>query len=49
MAQGALHTIEKLLKRRYLKWARITHLDIKTQVMAKRMVGSQIDNLTPNH
>jgi hypothetical protein len=28
MAQGSLHTIEKILKCRCLKWARITHLDI---------------------
>jgi hypothetical protein len=28
MACGALYIIEKLLKRRCLKWARIAHLDI---------------------
>jgi len=28
MAQGVLYTIEKLLKHRCLKWARMTHLDI---------------------
>jgi hypothetical protein len=28
MSYGVLYIIEKLLKRRYLKWARIAHLDI---------------------
>jgi len=28
MACGVLYIIEKLLKHRYLKWARIAHLDI---------------------
>jgi len=28
MAQGVFHTIKKLLKRKCLKWARMTHLDI---------------------
>jgi len=28
MVQGVLHTIGKLLKRKCLRWARMTHLDI---------------------
>jgi hypothetical protein len=28
MAQKVFYTIEKILKLRYLKWARMTHLDI---------------------
>jgi hypothetical protein len=49
MAQGVLHTIGKLLKHRCLKWVRMTIWTSKTQVMAKRRAGSQIDNLTPDH
>jgi hypothetical protein len=46
---GVPYTIGKLLELKCLKWAHMTHLDIKTQVMAKRRVGSQIVNLTPDH
>jgi hypothetical protein len=46
---GVPYIIENLLERRYLKWARMTHLDIETQVMAKRRAGSQIANLIPDH
>jgi hypothetical protein len=49
IACGVLYIIEKLLERRCLKWARIAHLDIWTQVMAKRRAGSQIVSLTPDH
>jgi len=49
MARKILYTIRKLLKRRCLKWARMTHLESETQVMAKRKAGSQIGSLTPNH
>jgi hypothetical protein len=31
------------------KWARMTIWTSKTQVMAKRKVGSQTDTLTPDH
>jgi len=48
MACSVLYIIGKLLKRRCLKWARISHLEFETQVMAKRRAGSQIANLTPN-
>jgi hypothetical protein len=43
------YIIGKVLERRCLKWARMTHLKLNTQVIIKRKVGSQIDNLTPNH
>jgi hypothetical protein len=49
MACGIFYIIRKLLERRCLKWARITHLESETQVMAKRRAGSQTDNLTPDH
>jgi UDP-N-acetylglucosamine pyrophosphorylase len=39
----------KLLERRCLKWACMTHLETETQVMAKRKAGGQIGNLIPNH
>jgi hypothetical protein len=39
----------KLLERRCLKWACMTHLDIKTWVMAKRRAEGQIINLIPDH
>jgi hypothetical protein len=48
MACGVFYIIGKLLKHRCLKWARIVHLDIKTQVMAKRRAESQTTSLTPN-
>jgi len=43
------YTIWKILKRRCLKWGHIIIWVLTTQVMAKRRVGSQIVNLTPNH
>jgi hypothetical protein len=49
MACGVFYIIEKLLKRTCLKWAFIAHLEYETQVMAKRKVGSQTANLTPDH
>jgi len=39
MAQGVLYIIGKLLELRCLKWACIAHLNIYTQVMAKRRAG----------
>ncbi len=36
MAWGIYYIIGKLLEFRFLKWARITHLESETQVMAKR-------------
>jgi hypothetical protein len=47
--RGVLYIIGKLLKCRCLKWARVTHLDFETQIMAKRKAGSQIGSLTPDH
>jgi hypothetical protein len=44
-----IYTIEKLLKRRCLKWACITHWTSKTLVRAKRKACSQIGNLILNH
>jgi hypothetical protein len=44
-----LYIIENLLERRCLKWARMTHLGTKIQIMAKRRTESQIANLTPDH
>jgi hypothetical protein len=44
-----IYVIEKILELRCLKWARMAHLVIKTQVMAKRRVESQIGNSIPNH
>jgi hypothetical protein len=42
--------IGNLLKHRCLKWAHMTHLDIKkAEIMAKRKAESQIANLTPDH
>jgi hypothetical protein len=49
MARGVLYIIRNLLKLRCLKWTCIIIWTSKTQVMAKRKVGSQIGNLTPNH
>jgi hypothetical protein len=49
MAWGVFYIIGKLLELRCLKWARITHLESETQVMAKRRAQSQIGNLTPDH
>jgi hypothetical protein len=43
------YIIRNLLECRCLKWARMTHLRLKTQVMAKRRVRSQFVNLTLNH
>jgi hypothetical protein len=43
------YNIGKFLERRCLKWLTWLIWVLKTQVMAKRKVGSQIDNLTPNH
>jgi len=47
MDQKVIYIIGKLLKRRYelalLIWTS------KTQVMAKRKVGSEINSLTPDH
>jgi hypothetical protein len=43
------YIIEKLLKRRYLKWVCMTHSDIETQVMPKKKDGNQIGSLTPDH
>jgi hypothetical protein len=45
---SVLYIIGKILKFRCLKWAHIAHLDINKQVMAKRMAGNQIGNLTPD-
>jgi hypothetical protein len=36
MARGNIYTIEKLLKRRYLKWACITHLDIWNTIYGQK-------------
>jgi hypothetical protein len=44
-----LYIIRKLLKCKCLKCVCMTHLGLKTQVMTKRKVGNQIDNLTPNY
>jgi hypothetical protein len=41
LLRRVFYIIEKLLKRRCLKWARIAHL---TQVMDKRKVRSQTKN-----
>jgi len=41
--------MEIFLEHKCLKWARVTIWTLKTQVMAKRTVGSQIANLTPDH
>jgi len=49
MSYDVFYIIGKLLERRCLKWAHIAHWISKTQVMAKRKVGSQIGNLTPDH
>jgi hypothetical protein len=49
MACGVLYIIEKLLERRCLKWAHISHLDIWNTSYGKKKVGSQIANLTPDH
>jgi hypothetical protein len=38
---GVLYIIGKFLERRCLKWARVTHLESKTQVMVKRRARSQ--------
>jgi hypothetical protein len=50
---GILYIIGKLLKRKYLKWARMLIWTSETQVMAKRKVGSRIPGslpvLTPDH
>jgi hypothetical protein len=48
MACGVFYIIGKLLEHKCLKWVRIAHLDIWTQVMAKRRAGNQIANLTPD-
>jgi len=45
---GVLYIVGKLLERRCLKWAHITHLESEAQVMAKRRAGSQIVSLTPD-
>jgi hypothetical protein len=49
MAWGVFLIIGKLLELKCLKWARITHLEFETQIMAKRRAQSQIGNLTPDH
>ncbi len=49
MACGILYIIGKLLECRCPKWAHIVIWTFETQVMAKRKVGSQIANLTPDH
>jgi hypothetical protein len=46
---GAFYIIEKLLKCRCLKWARMTIWTFAKQVMAKRKVGSQTGSLIPDH
>jgi hypothetical protein len=48
MACGVIYIIRKLLELRCLKWVRIAHLESETQVMARRRVGSQTANLTPD-
>jgi hypothetical protein len=48
MACGVLCIIEKLLKRRCLKWAHIAHLDIWNTSYGQKKAGSQIASLTPN-
>jgi hypothetical protein len=49
MACGVLYIIEKLLKRRCLKWARIVHLDIWNTSYDQKKGGSRTASLTPNH
>ncbi len=46
---GNLYIIGNLFKRRCPKWDCMTHLDICNIIMAKRKVGNQSDNLTPDH
>jgi hypothetical protein len=48
LACDVLYIIEKLLKLKCLKWARIAIWTSETQVMAKRRVGSQNASLTPD-
>jgi hypothetical protein len=44
-----LYIIRKVLKWKSLKWTCMTIWTFETQVMAKRKVGGQIDNLTFEH
>jgi hypothetical protein len=48
MTCDVLHIIENLLERRCLNGLAFLIWTSETQVMAKRRVGSQIDNLTLN-
>ncbi len=48
MTCDVFYIIEKLLKRRCLKWACIAHLESETQVMVKRKAGDQTASLTPD-
>jgi len=48
MACGVPYITRKLLELTCLKCARIVHLDIETQVMAKRKVESQTASLIPD-
>jgi len=43
------YIIEKILERKFSKWARMTIWTSETQVMAKRRAMSQIGNLTLDH
>ncbi len=49
MAQGVFYTIGKLLKHRCLNELASPIWTFETQVMTKRMAGSQINSLTPDH
>ncbi len=49
MACDVLYIIEKLLELRCLKWLALLIWTSETKVMAKRRVGSQFGNLTPDH
>jgi hypothetical protein len=46
---GVLYIVEKILKCRCLKWACMTHWTSATQVMAKRKVANQTNNLIPDY
>ncbi len=46
---GVIYIMGKLSKCICRKWSCMHHLDITTQVMAKRKVGSQTSNLISNH
>jgi hypothetical protein len=46
---GILYIIRKLLKCRCPKWVHMTHLDIYNTSYGPKKIGSQSDNLIPDH